>query len=411
MTLHGSRVTVLGGCGAVGSVAVKTLVKHPEFSEVVIADYNLKKAREMAGKLKGKPVFALKFNALDKSSVEKVIKGSDIVVNCVGPFYNTVKPILNAVIKSRINYVDVCDDVDVTLDILEMSDRAKKAGITALIGMGSSPGVTNIIAKLVSEQFLDETDSVDIFHAHGGEPIEGEGVIGHRFHCMTIDIPMYLDGRLQYVRYFEDSGMKLRQTFNFPVLGEVPIFPYPHPEQVTIPKYIKLKQVTNKGSVVPIEYYNLISDMCRLGLASKEPINVKGKTVVPYDFAVAYIIKQRERILRETNFGQQRGCVSVVVKGKKDGRYREYRFHMASQSQALGEGTGIPVAMAAILMHQGKITEKGVLPPEAAVNPADFLGLLPQIMDMDKAKAGDGSFSGFLVEKVDENGNVSKVEM
>jgi saccharopine dehydrogenase (NAD+, L-lysine-forming) len=411
MTLHGSRVTVLGGCGAVGSVAVKTLVKHPEFSEVVIADYNLKKAREMAGKLKGKPVFALKFNALDKSSVEKVIKGSDIVVNCVGPFYNTVKPILNAVIKSRINYVDVCDDVDVTLDILEMSDRAKKAGITALIGMGSSPGVTNIIAKLVSEQFLDETDSVDIFHAHGGEPIEGEGVIGHRFHCMTIDIPMYLDGRLQYVRYFEDSGMKLRQTFNFPVLGEVPIFPYPHPEQVTIPKYIKLKQVTNKGSVVPIEYYNLISDMCRLGLASKEPINVKGKTVVPYDFAVAYIIKQRERILRETNFGQQRGCVSVVVKGKKDGRYREYRFHMASQSQALGEGTGIPVAMAAILMHQGKITEKGVLPPEAAVNPADFLGLLPQIMDMDRAKAGDGSFSGFLVEKVDENGNVSKVEM
>jgi saccharopine dehydrogenase (NAD+, L-lysine-forming) len=411
MEAHGPKVTVLGGCGAVGSVAVKTLVKHPEFSEVVIADYNLKKAKEMAGKLKGKRVSALKFDALNKPSVEKAIKGSDIVVNCVGPFYNTVKPILNAVMKSRINYVDVCDDVDVTLDILEMTGRAKKAGITALIGMGSSPGVTNIIAKLVSEQFLSETDSVDIFHAHGGEPVEGEGVIGHRFHCMTIDIPMYLDGRLQYVQYFKENGIKLRQTFNFPVLGEVPIFPYPHPEQVTIPRYIKLNQVTNKGTVVPIEYYNLIGEMCRLGLASKEPIKVKGKTIVPYDFAVAYIIKQRERILKETDFGRQRGCVSVVVKGKKEGKYREYRFHMASQSQALGEGTGIPVAMAAILMHQGKITEKGVLPPEAAVNPADFLGLLPQIMDMDKAKAGDGSFSGFLIEKVDENGNVSKVDM
>ncbi len=411
MIAHGPKVTVLGGCGAVGSVAVKTLMKHPEFSEVVIADYNLKKAKEMAGKFKGKQVSALKFDALNKSSVEKTIKGSDIVVNCVGPFYNTVKPILNAVMKSRIDYVDVCDDVDVTLDILEMTGRAKKAGITALIGMGSSPGVTNIIAKLVSEQFLSETDSVDIFHAHGGEPVEGEGVIGHRFHCMTIDIPMYLDGRLQYVQYFKENGIKLRQTFNFPVLGEVPIFPYPHPEQVTIPRYIKLNQVTNKGTVVPIEYYNLIGEMCRLGLASKEPVKVKGKTVVPYDFAVAYIIKQRERILKETNFGRQRGCVSVVVKGRKEGKYREYRFHMASQSQALGEGTGIPVAMAAILMHQGKISEKGILPPEAAVNPADFLGLLPQVMDMDKAKAGDGSFSGFLIEKVDENGNVSKVDM
>ena len=411
MKSHGPKVTVLGGCGAVGSVAVKTLVRHPEFSEVVIADYNLKKAKEMAVKIKGKQVSAVKFDALNKASVEKAIKGSDLVVNCVGPFYNTVKPILNAVMKSRINYVDVCDDVDVTLEILEMTDRAKKAGITALIGMGSSPGVTNIIAKLVSEQFLTQTDSVDIFHAHGGEPVEGAGVIGHRFHCMSIDIPMYLDGKLQYVKYFEDSGIKLRQVFNFPVLGEVPIYPYPHPEQVTIPKYIKLNQVTNKGSVVPNEYYNLIGEMCRLGLAGKEPIKVKGKTVVPYDFAVAYIIRQRERILKETNFGRQRGCVSVVVKGTHEGKYREYRFHMASQSQALGEGTGIPVAMAAILMHQGKITENGILPPEAAVSPADFLGLLPQIMDMDKAKAGGGSFSGFLIEKVDENGNVSTVDM
>lgn len=407
-----ARVTVLGGCGAVGSVAVKTLVKHPEFSEVVIADYNLNKAREMARQLKGKQVSAIKFDALNKASTEKAIKGSDVVINCVGPFYNTVKPILNAVIKSRINYVDVCDDVDVTLDILDtMNDRAKKAGIAALIGMGSSPGVTNIIARLASEQLLEETDSVDIFHAHGGEPIEGEGVIGHRFHCMTIDIPMYLDGSLRYVKYFEDSGIKLRQTFNFPVIGEAPIFPYPHPEQVTIPTYIKLKQVTNKGTVVPIEYYNLIGEMCRLGLASKEPIKVKGKTVVPYDFAVAYIIKQRERILKETNFGRQRGCVSVVVKGKKEGKYREYRFHVASRSQALGEGTGIPVAMGAILMHQGKITGKGIMPPEACISPAEFLGLLPQVMDMDKEKGGTGGFSGFLIEKVDEHGNITKVDM
>lgn len=407
-----ARVTVLGGCGAVGSVAVKTLVKHPEFSEVVIADYNLNKAREMARQLKGKQVSAIKFDALNKASTEKAIKGSDVVINCVGPFYNTVKPILNAVIKSRVNYVDVCDDVDVTLDILDtMNDRAKKAGIAALIGMGSSPGVTNIIARLAAEQLLEETDSVDIFHAHGGEPIEGEGVIGHRFHCMTIDIPMYLDGSLRYVKYFEDSGIKLRQTFNFPVIGEAPIFPYPHPEQVTIPTYIKLKQVTNKGTVVPIEYYNLIGEMCRLGLASKEPIKVKGKTVVPYDFAVAYIIKQRERILKETNFGRQRGCVSVVVKGKKEGKYREYRFHVASQSQALGEGTGIPVAMGALLMHQGKITGKGIMPPEACISPADFLGLLPQVMDMDKEKGGAGGFSGFLIEKVDEFGNVTKVDL
>ena len=91
-----------------------------------------------------------------------------------------------------------------------------------------------------------------------------------------------------------------------------------------MPKYIKLKQVTNKGSVISNEYYNLIRDMCQLGLSSKEPVNIKGEAVVPYDFAMAYIIRERERILKETNFGKQRGCCSTVVKGKKDGKSKEY---------------------------------------------------------------------------------------
>jgi saccharopine dehydrogenase (NAD+, L-lysine-forming) len=314
------------------------------------------------------------------------------------------------VIEERINYIDVCDDVDVTLEILEWDKKAKDAGILALIGMGSSPGATNLIGKFGS-QMLDETDSIDIFHAHGGEPSEGEGVIGHRFHCMTIDCPMFLDGELKYVKYFEPSGIALRQSFVFPILGEVPLYPYPHPEQVTMPKYIKLKQVTNKGSVIPNEYYNLTRDLCGLGLASKEPINVKGVQVTPYDFAMAYIIRERERILRETNFGSQKGCTSVVVKGKKDGKYKEFRFHMASQSQGLGEGTGIPAAMGVILMQEGKIKDKGVLPPEACMEPSDFIALLPRVMDLDKKKEGGESFGGIIVESIDETGKITKLDI
>lgn len=406
-----SRVTVLGGCGAVGSVAARTLAKNPEFSEVVIADHNIKKARALAGKLRGKKVTAVQFNALDEASVKKAVRGSDVVLNCVGPFYSTVKPILTAVIKSGIDYVDVCDDVDVTIDIFKMDRAAKKARISAVIGMGSSPGVTNLLGKLAADQLLDETDSIDIFHTHGGEPVEGEGVIGHRFHCMSIDIPMYLDGRLQYVKYFEPSGIALRETFKFPLLGEIPLFPYPHPEQVTMPKYIKCRRVTNKGSVLPIEYYTLTGEICRLGLASVKPVDVKGAKIRPYDFAIAYILRERERILKETRFGRQRGCLSVVVKGKKGGKYREYRFHMASRSQALGEGTGIPAALGAILMSRGKISGKGVFPPEACINPSEFVAMVPEVFNIKKAAGDTDAFSGFLVESVDEAGAVTKVNI
>ena len=154
-----------------------------------------------------------------------------------------------------------------------------------MIGMGNSPGVTNLLGKLAADTLLEETDLVDIFHAHGGEPIEGEGVIEHRFHCMSIDVPMFIDGELKYVKYFEEDGVALRTKFLFPVLGEVPVYPYPHPEQITMPRYIPLKRVTNRGSVIPNEYYDLIREMCRLGLNSKSRWRLKGRasgrTILP----------------------------------------------------------------------------------------------------------------------------------
>ena len=406
-----ARIVVLGGSGAVGSVAVKTLAEKSDFSEIVAADIDLARAREIVSSLKSKKVAAKKVDALKKAELKKLIKGADVVLNCTGPFYKFAAPILKAVIESKINYVDVCDDVDTTFDILKLDGAAKKAGVTALIGMGSSPGATNVIAKFAADNLLSEVDSIDIFHAHGGEPFEGEGVIGHRYHCMSIDIPMYLDGQLKYVKYFGEDGISLRQKFTFPVVGEVLLYPYPHPEQVTIPHYIKCRQVTNKGTVLPEPYYDLTRDIFKLGLGSKEPLVVKGKKVVPYDFAVAFIIRERDRIIKATKFGEQRGCVSVIVKGKKDGAYREYRAHLASQSQALGEGTGIPAAMGCILMAQGKVKGPGVLPPEGCVNPNDFLALVPKVMKLDAKKEGGKAFGGIVVEQVDEAGNIQKINI
>jgi saccharopine dehydrogenase (NAD+, L-lysine-forming) len=404
------KVIVLGGCGAVGSVAVKTLAAQDVFSKILIGDMNMARAREIIAESKSKTVSAVKVNAEDPASIKRAIKGCDIVLNCVGPFYKSVKTVLGAVLESGINYVDICDDVDVTMDILKKNASAKKAGISAVIGMGASPGVTNLFAKFVSDTLLDETDSIDIFHTHGGEPIEGPGVIGHRFHCMTIDIPMFLDGKLQYVKYFGEDGIALRQSFDFPIVGNVPLYPYPHPEQVTLPHYINVKQVTNKGSVLPIEYYELTGTVCKAGLANKEPLNVKGKPVVPYDFAIAYIIRERDRILKRTKFGTQRGAMAVVVKGKKGGEHQEYRVQMASEGAALGEGTGEPAAMGVLLMQEGKIAAKGVLPPEGCINPNDFLDLRSRLKPV-KTKGKKKVVTLLYAERVDAKGNVTRIDL
>jgi len=140
------------------------------------------------------------------------------------------------------------------------------------------------MGKFAAENLLDETDSIDIFHAHGGEAIEGEGVIGHRFHCMTIDVPMFLEGKLTYVKYLNRMESLCGRLSSFQFWARCRFIPTPHPEQITMPRYIKTRQVTNKGSVIPNEYYNLTRDLCGLGLASKEPLKCQRRCGHPLRF-------------------------------------------------------------------------------------------------------------------------------
>ncbi|MFP4445843.1 MAG: saccharopine dehydrogenase family protein [Desulfosudaceae bacterium] len=406
-----AKVIVLGGCGAVGSVVVKSLAGTGDFDEVVIGDIDRDKAGRLAADIPGNKVSAVTVDVMDRQSITAAITGCDLVVNCVGPFYKTVGLIVEAVLAAGINYLDVCDDVDVTLELLDRSAEVAEAGLTMVIGMGNSPGATNLLARFAADHLLDATEAVDIFHAHGGEPLEGKGVIGHRFHCMSIDIPMFLDGQMTHVKFFEEDGRALRATFDFPILGDdITVYPYPHPEQVTLPRYLDLQQVTNRGTILPEAYYDLTREVCRLGLADKTPLTVDGREIIPYDFATAFLIRERERILQQTAFGRQKGCTSTVVRGTKDGQPQEIRFHMASDSQALGEGTGIPAALGAILLHRGQISKKGVYPPEGCMDPRDFIQLIPGILADNRKNDPDKSES-LLVEFIDADGNKTTMEM
>jgi saccharopine dehydrogenase-like NADP-dependent oxidoreductase len=67
--------------------------------------------------------------------------------------------------------------------------------------------------------------------------------------------------------------------------------------------------------------------------------------------------------------------------------------------------------MGAMLMKRGKISGKGVMPPEACINPMDFLALMPEVIDLEKNKASGKGFSGLLVESVDAQGNKTKMNI
>jgi saccharopine dehydrogenase-like NADP-dependent oxidoreductase len=395
-----SRVTVLGGGGAVGSVATKTLASSGVFSDITIADINMTAARKTAKEAKGANVTTVEFSAERPDSIRKAITGSAVVLNCVGPFYQHGPAILKAVIGAGMNYVDVCDDFDATEALLTMDEQAKKAGVSALIGMGSSPGVANVLVRFCADSLLERIESVDIYHAHGGEKVEGAAVVKHRIHSMKMGIPMFLNGQFTTVRLFEESGRALEEDTEFQNVGTYRVYAYPHPETITLPHYLKgVKRVTNLGLVLPPAYAELIKGTVRLGVTDEEPIEVQGQKVIPLDFAVAFILAQRKRLMKEAGITGPMGCLKIVVKGYKDGGRNTYVFSMSSRGQGMGEGTGIPAAIGAMIMATGKIKEKGVLPPEACVNPMDLVELAKT-----SVKTAGGKGFPITVQHMDKDG-------
>ncbi|HEC81860.1 MAG TPA: NAD-dependent epimerase/dehydratase family protein, partial [Thermoplasmatales archaeon] len=144
------KAVVLGGAGVEGSYAAKCLAEGSVFSEVCVADIDRKRGKELS-KTSEKMVYKY-VDVTDKKSLSNVIRDADVVVNCVGPFYKYASSIMETTIAKCLNYVDICDDYDATQLLLEkFYKEAEKAGVTCVVGLGASPGLTNILVAHSAE--------------------------------------------------------------------------------------------------------------------------------------------------------------------------------------------------------------------------------------------------------------------
>ena len=67
--------------------------------------------------------------------------------------------------------------------------------------------------------------------------------------------------------------------------------------------------------------------------------------------------------------------------------------------------------MGAILMQQGKVQGKGVLPPEACLNAFEFLGMATKFFARDAAAKGTAEEESFIIEEVDELGRSTRIKI
>ena len=357
---------VLGGTGGMGQGVARDLIKQEQMKKVFLGDINIDPSRVQDKLRASGKVSLIRIDVNDHSGLVRAIRDADVVINCAGPFYKTAVAVARAAVEAKVNYIDICDDYEAA-DILFSSDidqAAKEAGITVLTGMGSDPGTNNVIVKWYANQ-LDRVDEIDLFWVVSIAELSG-AAWDHSLHMTIGKLPQYLDGKLVYV-----EGGTGEETAEFlEPLGICQVRYVGHPQPLTIPRYIKgVKKVVVKGALIPSWVDELIGEQRDTGFLSKDPVEVKGTKIVPYDLT----LQLWGAIPNNRDKGPFSSGLKVIVKGERKGKQVTLTADIAGR---MAPGTGLPASIAALMLDAGEVTVKGVVAPEGCINPDKFLAEL-----------------------------------
>ena len=360
------KVLVVGGTGGMGQGVARDLIKQEQIKKVMLGDINIDPSRVQDKLRASEKVSLSRIDVNDHAGLVSVIRNADVVVNCAGPFYKTAVAVARAAVEAKVNYIDICDDYEAT-EILFASDidkAAKDAGITVLTGMGSDPGTNNVLVKWYADK-LDRVDEIHLFWIVSIAELSG-AAWDHGLHMTIGKIPQYLDGKLEYV-----EGGTGEETAEFlEPLGTCTVRYVGHPQPLTIPRYIKgVKRVVIKGALIPLWVDELIKEQKETGFLSKEPVEVKGTKVVPYDLT----LRLWDTIPDTRDRGPAASGLKVIVKGERKGQQVTYTADIVGR---MAPGTGLPASIAALMLDTGEVTVKGVVAPEGCIDPEKFLDAL-----------------------------------
>lgn len=364
------RVLILGGAGAIGSEAAEILAGYPE-EEIILGDIAIDKAEKIARKVKN--ARAVKIDVTNRPALIELMQKADVVASCVGPYYKFGISIVKAAVEAGVNFVDIMDDPDPSRAVLDdkaLFDDAKNKSITIIIGLGSTPGLTNVLARYGASK-LDEVNSIDVswvFTTAAG--IASEAVTAHMLHVMSGKALTYENGEWKEVTPLVDG----REVQDFVELDKVEVFHVGHPEPVTIPRYIRTQRVTCKAGIVPCEVVDIYRVLSKLRFAELTSIDVKGVKVSPRDFTIAHLSSLSMDIAREFfkfDVVEPLFEMRVSVSGKKAGYPAGYVYKFSEVGHEFVTAASLVAGI--MMLGRGQVKEKGVYAPEGCIDPSIFL--------------------------------------
>ena len=369
------RITVLGGAGKMGCISVQGLAQDSRVDEIILADINSEQAEIVINTLKSPKVKFMPVDLQDQTQLDAALQGSDTCLNATTYYTNLL--VMEACLRNGVHYSDMGGLFHGTRKQLELHDRYKEAGISAVLCMGSAPGIPNIQSRYAADR-LDTIESIHIFDGVMPPPPEDlrfSYAVPTILDELTMPPMVFVDGEFQ-----EREPLSEFEDYMFtPPVGMLPMHLSLHSEVATLPVSFKHKGI--RECTFKIDYWGMSGDtieklriLDELGFNSDDPVEIKGQHIIPREFMGAVLAKHVysiEDMLAPPKKQPPDWTKEIVteIRGAKDGNQLTYRLGTLTCKGALP--TGIAPAIGAIWLAEGRV-EPGVLPPELALDPEPF---------------------------------------
>lgn len=364
------KILAIGGCGAMGKAATRALAEMPIFDELIIGDINLDAAQAWSKKLGAQRVRALRVDVTDTASLLAATKDVDIVANLT--LYEFNLPIMHACLENHCHYLDLGGLYHVTQKQLALHEKFKALDRLALLGMGASPGMTNVAAAMGAKQLAQVTD----IHIRTGTKGGGKG-FGYSAKTVldecTMNAFVFENGKMQEV-----PPLSGREHYHLPEpVGAVEGFYSIHSELATLSyQYPGIQNVSFRVAFSS-RLVHMVETLIDLKLTSPEKFSYQGIELAPREFLDAHLMQ-----LPKPEDLSEYKAFRVEVSGVKDEKRKTqkvkretlvYEILVPSKAEwgikAGAYWTGVPAALAAELIAEGKYLTTGTLAPEAAFEP------------------------------------------
>jgi saccharopine dehydrogenase-like NADP-dependent oxidoreductase len=351
------KVLILG-CGNIGSVAAEDLAKSISSIQVVVADKNETRAKEVAERIGRGNVSWIQLDATNPSKLANALKDFDLVMGFLpGKLgYRLTRACIDA-------GKDLVDVSYMSENPLALTDNAIKANVTIAPDCGLAPGISNILVGHAAAE-LDKVQAVHIMV--GGLP---EKPVPPLDYVITWSPENLIDEYMRKARIVKEGkiieveALSGLEEIEFPEFGKLEAF-YTDglrtlPQTITDAYDMWEKTLRYPGHAEKIKLLKT------LGFFEEEQIDVEGVSVSPRKLTV----KLFEQKLRKPEI-KDIVALKVEVAGVKNGRQTRYVYQLLDHYDekrgitAMARTTAYSASIIAQFILKKALKEKGVVPTE-----------------------------------------------